>query len=236
MKPVYFLLPAYNEEENLPALFQAISQVDFEYRIILVNDGSNDMTGEIALDHAKHMPMTVLNHEVNQGLGAALKTGISYIVGNGNPGSAVVTMDSDFTHDPALVNDMITELSNGYDVVVRSRYISGGKQLNLPFHRRILGRAINLLLRLRGSNAKDSTSGFRCISIELLRRAVERFGDSFITTTEFTSTPQILMRLQASGARIKELPVCLDYKKKVGLSKMNISRTIRAYMRYLQQS
>ncbi|MFX0045844.1 MAG: glycosyltransferase family 2 protein [Candidatus Hermodarchaeota archaeon] len=236
MKPVYFLLPAYNEEENLPALFHAIAQAAHEYQIILINDGSTDTTGDIAHEHAKRMPVTVLNHEANQGLGAALKTGISYIVGNGSDGSAVVTMDSDLTHDPALVPDMVSELSKGYDVVVRSRYVPGGQQLNLPFHRRILGRAINILLRLRGSSARDSTSGFRCISIEALRRSVEMFGDSFITTVEFTSTAQILMRLQAAGARIKELPVSLDYRRKMGLSKMNIPRTIRAYIRYLQQS
>ncbi|MHA2117978.1 MAG: glycosyltransferase family 2 protein, partial [Candidatus Thorarchaeota archaeon] len=172
MTLVYFLLPAYNEEENLPDLLSAIDDTMTDYHIVLVNDGSLDRTAEIAKEYARKMPLTVIDHEENQGLGAAMKTGIFHIIENGQGGSAVVTMDSDLTHDPEMVPLMMRELENGIDVVIGSPYAPGGEQQNLPFSRRILRWGINLLFRMKGSTVKDNTSGFRCIRFGVLKRAV----------------------------------------------------------------
>jgi dolichol-phosphate mannosyltransferase len=231
---VYFLLPAYNEEENLPDLFTAIADAMTNYHIVLVNDGSEDRTGEIAHEYAKKLPMTVIDHEENRGLGAALKTGILYLVEHGQDGAAVVTMDSDLTHDPQMVPMMVRELEKGFDVIVASRYIPGGEQRNLPLSRRILSWGINLLIRMKGSTVIDNTSGFRCIRLDALRLAVEKFGDDFINTREFTSTVLILLRLLSVGVKTKEVPIVLDYGLKRGASKMKVGRTIRAYLRLLR--
>ncbi|MHA2313448.1 MAG: glycosyltransferase family 2 protein, partial [Candidatus Thorarchaeota archaeon] len=145
MTLVYFLLPAYNEEENLPDLFTAIADAMTNYHVVLVNDGSQDQTGKIAREYAEKMPMTVIDHEENKGLGGALKTGIFHIVEKGQEGAAVVTMDSDLTHDPQMVPSMVRELDSGFDVIVASRYAPGGEQRNLPLSRTILSWGINIL-------------------------------------------------------------------------------------------
>ncbi|NWF96595.1 MAG: glycosyltransferase [Candidatus Thorarchaeota archaeon] len=233
MSTIYFLLPAYNEEQNLPDLFEAIDAAVTNYRVVLVNDGSKDRTGDIARQYAMRMPITILTHRRNGGLGAALNTGIRYIVAHAEPDAVVVTMDSDLTHDPALVPAMVREIERGYDVVVTSRYVRGGGQHNLALSRRVLSRGINTLLRLKGSKVLDNTSGFRCIRVDALKRALDKYQHSFITTTEFTATVEILVHLQSSGARVKESPIDLDYGKKRGQSKMKVLRTIRTYIRML---
>ncbi|NHI82932.1 MAG: glycosyltransferase family 2 protein [Candidatus Thorarchaeota archaeon] len=233
MTLVYYMLPAYNEEENLPDLLKAIAQVPIEYEIVLVNDGSSDRTGEIAREFAKEMPITVIDHDVNKGLGGALRTGLIHIAREGKEDSAVVTMDSDLTHDPQLIVPMLKILNSGYDIVVASRYVAGGEQLNLPLSRRTLSWGINMLIRMKGSKVRDNTSGFRCIRYAVLKKAIEKFGGNFINTREFTSAVLVLLRLQSVGARPFEYPICLDYGLKRGASKMNVPRTIRAYLRLL---
>jgi dolichol-phosphate mannosyltransferase len=233
---VYFLLPAYNEEENLPHLFAAIADSMTYFHVVLVNDGSQDRTREIAQEFAEEMPMTVINHDENKGLGCALKTGIFHIVEEGEGDAVVVTMDSDLTHNPQMVPYMVRELDHGYDVVVASRYAPGGEQRNLPLSRRILSWGINLLIRMKGSTVKDNTSGFRCIRLSALKRAVDKFGDELINTREFTSTVLILLRLLSVGVRTKEVPIILDYELKRGASKMKVGRTIRAYLRLLRST
>jgi len=236
MSRTYFLLPAYNEEENLPGLFQAITESVENYRIILIDDGSSDRTGIIARDFASRIPLTILTHRKNEGLGAALKTGFQYIAENGDENSVIVTMDSDLTHDPNMVPGMMKELEKGYDVVVTSRYVKGGAQYNLPLLRRVLSRGINTLLRMKGSRVLDNTSGFRCIKIEALRKALNKYKNEFITSVEFTATVEVLLRLQGAGAKIKEVPIELDYGKKGGASKMKVGRTIRTYLSMLSKS
>jgi dolichol-phosphate mannosyltransferase len=233
---VYFLLPAYNEEASLPDLFTAIDDTMTDYHVVFVNDGSHDRTGEIAKEYARKMPMTVIDHDENRGLGAAMKTGIFHIVENGKSGTAVVTMDSDLTHDPKMVPMMMRELENGIDVIIGSPYAPGGEQQNIPFPRRILRWGINRLIRLKGSTVKDNTSGFRCIRYSALKRAVEKFGDEFINTSEFASTVLILLRLLSVGATTKEVPIALDYSLKRGISKMRLGPTIRAYLRLLRNA
>lgn len=233
---VYLLLPAYNEEANLPDLLTAIDEAMTDYHVVLVNDGSQDHTGEIAREYAQKMPMTVIDHEENKGLGGALKTGIFYIIEKGQNGAAVVTMDSDLTHDPKMVPLMVRELEKGFDVIVASRYAPGGEQRNLPLSRRILSWGINMLIRMKGSTLRDNTSGYRCIRLGALKRAVEKFGDDFINTREFTSTVLILLRLLSVGVKTKEIPVILDYGLKRGASKMNVGRTIRAYLRLIRNA
>lgn len=231
MARVNFLLPAFNEEESLPALFGAINDTNLEYRIFLVDDGSEDNTAEMARQFAQNMPIEILSHDRNKGLGAAIETGILHLTKNLEPGSVVVTMDSDLTHNPQLVHFMLREIDKGSDVVIASRYVSGGKQLNLPLMRRLLSRGVNLILTIRGSKVLDNTSGYRCMRIESLRNAIQVYGTDLITESGFTAVAEMLLKLQRLGVKVKEIPMVLDYGNKKGASKMNIYRTIRAYVK-----
>ncbi|MFW9795384.1 MAG: glycosyltransferase family 2 protein, partial [Candidatus Thorarchaeota archaeon] len=189
------------------------------YRVYLVDDGSKDNTAKVAEQFAQELPIEVISHDTNRGLGAAIETGIFHLAKILEPGSVVVTMDSDLTHSPELVPRMLREIDRGSDIVIASRYVRGGKQLRLPLMRRLLSRGVNTILWIRGSKVLDNTSGFRCMRIESLTKAVQVYGSDLITESGFT------------GASVKEIPLILDYGNKKGASKMNISHTIRAYVK-----
>jgi len=142
----------------------------------------------------------------------------------------VVTMDSDNTHDPKYVLDMLTAAEHA-DVVVGSRYVDGGAQLNVPLHRVILSRTVNLLIeKLFGLRLKDATSGFRCFRASFLKRLRNVFRDAIIESSGFTASLELLLKAVASGGVVDEVPIFLDYGKKGGVSKMRLFSTVVGYL------
>ena len=93
---------------------------------MVVDDGSTDGTAEVASAAADSADLKVIRHERNLGLGAALRTGFGYILPQSSPDDIIVTMDADGTHSPKIIPDMLSVLSEGHDVVIASRFVSGG--------------------------------------------------------------------------------------------------------------
>jgi dolichol-phosphate mannosyltransferase len=230
---VYLLLPAFNEEESLPGLLESIEKTLDNYHVVVVNDGSNDRTQQIVKKYSHNMPMTIINHHTNRGLGAALRTGIFFLAKTAEPESAVVTMDSDLTHDPMLIHNLTSKMTDGYDIVVASRYVLGGSQKHVKPYRSILSRGLNVFVQMLGSEIKDNSSGFRCFRVRLLKKAIQYYGDQFITERGFAASVEILLKLQNLNAKICEVPMNLDYSKKKGLSKLSLWKTIISYLRLL---
>ena len=107
MKRKLAVVPAYNEEASLPALLPraktALEEAGIPYHVILVNDGSADRTPEVAIQHAVRMPLTLVDHERNKGLGEALKSGLLRAGALAASHDVIVTMDADNTHPPDLI-------------------------------------------------------------------------------------------------------------------------------------
>jgi dolichol-phosphate mannosyltransferase len=230
------MLPAYNEEKSLPQLLQrfaAFGQAyhNEPYQVIVVNDGSNDATATIATDFATRMPLRLINHDGNKGLGTAMKTGLSAAAQVTGPGDCVVTMDADNTHDPSLIPAMRAELNKGYDIVIASRYQVGGQEVGLSLPRHIFSKGASTLLHLffpiRG--ARDYTCGYRMYSGALLQKAVATYGDKLVEEQGFTCMAEILIKLARLDAKVSEVPLVLRYDMKEGASKMKVGRTIRRY-------
>ncbi|MBW2401426.1 MAG: glycosyltransferase family 2 protein, partial [Deltaproteobacteria bacterium] len=108
---VIITLPAYNEEETLPPLLdrirEAMEENLIEYRVIVVNDGSTDGTGEMVDQMRDTMPITRIDHERNRGLGEAIRTGLLAAIEGAKDRDIIVTMDSDNTHTPGLIARMV---------------------------------------------------------------------------------------------------------------------------------
>jgi dolichol-phosphate mannosyltransferase len=236
MVQIYVLLPAYNEEHSLPILLDNISSTLDDYKVIIVDDGSTDNTMQIAQEYSSKLPLIILNHNQNLGLGNALKTGIRYAIENSDSSSVLVTMDADLTHDSSQIQSFLSEVENGYDVVIASRYIRGAKQIGVPLTRRILSTILNKMIKFKGSSINDNSSGFRCFRIEILRDAFEEYGTDFITNTGFPANAEILLKLLKFNVRVKEIPILLDYSRKHGPSKLQIWSTIRSYLKLLYGS
>jgi len=229
----FIILPCFNEEKNIKPLVHSIDEVlrpHISYKIIAVDDGSFDRTSDALEDLSTNFPLEIFEHPSNLGLGAALRTGLLVAVEKAFDDDFIVTMDSDNTHNPKHVLDMVVAAEN-VDVVVGSRYVKGGTQLNVPSHRVILSKAINLLVgKLFQLPLKDATSGFRCFRAYLLKRLRGTFRDSIIESNGFVASLELLLKAVRSGGVVAEIPILLDYGRKRGVSKMRLFSTIVSYV------
>ena len=235
------MLPAYNEVDSIAPLLSRIArtfeEIDGDTSVLLVDDGSTDGTVECAEETARSLglQLTVDAHETNRGLGAALKTGFSRgseLVGRDG---VLVGMDADNTHDPAVIPSMLKRLDDGYDVVIASRYAPGGEEVGLSLLRSILSRGASTTLKLflPVEGARDYSCGYRAYRGSVLARAFEIHGDDLITETGFVSSAEVLLKLAYLPSRVAEVPLVLRYDLKGGASKMNITDTIRRYLRMI---
>jgi len=233
---VFIVLPCYNEEANIESLVKSINHScsGIDHTIIAVDDGSKDQTSIILTRLQKNFPIVLSRHSRNLGLQAALRTGLRRAVAIGKPGSAIVVMDADLTHNPFYISTMMADLTKGCDVVVASRYAKGGKQIGVPFHRRVLSRGIsilgNIFFRLP---VKDVTSGYRCYRAEIINRIIDKYGSRFIESKGFEVSFELLVKAYSVGAKIVEIPFVLDYSKKRSKSKLRVQHTIRNYLKLI---
>ena len=229
------VLPAYNEEAALEKLIVGISvamrAAALKYEIIVVNDGSNDRTLEILQNCSTALPVQVIDHVQNKGLGAALKSGLKRAAALCDSGDVIVTMDADNTHPPDLMLTMVAKIDQGYDLVIASRFIRGAKEFGLSISRKALSRGASILMRtlFPTKNVKDYTCGYRAYRAAILKNAFAHYGESFICEKGFNAIVEILLKLRSHSLRACEVPLLLHYDRKEGPSKMPIMKTILRY-------
>ncbi len=235
---IYVALPALNEAESLPNLFRRIlnlpSTVRDQLAIFVVNDGSTDSTSSLAKSWSDRLPVTVLDHPVNLGLGQAVQSGIRSVLSVADADDILVIMDADDTHDPALMIELQGAIKKGADIAIASRFVPGGDDSTAPPSRRLLSRGAAICCRaaLPVDNAVgDFTSGYRAYRISVLNRAIEHWGDRLIEEKGFACMVELLLKLSYCTPRIEEVPMQLEYNRKQGASKITIFRTIIQYLR-----
>jgi dolichol-phosphate mannosyltransferase len=225
------VLPAYNEADNLSALLEglreAFGDLGIAYEVIVVDDGSRDQTADIAIAAQAKMPLALVRHPVNQGLGATLRDGLITALTRSGARDVIVTMDADNTHVPGLIGWMLALIDAGHDVVIASRYRPGARVLGVPWLRRVMSRGAAWLMRLVFpiSGVRDYTSGYRAYRVEPLRRAVLLYGDGFIDQAGFQCMADVLFKLSRLELIFGEVPMLLRYDRKGGESKMRVAST-----------
>lgn len=233
---VFLLLPAFNERDALPSLIRAAQGVfqglPVRSLVVVVDDGSTDDTSDAASGAADSADLKVIRHERNLGLGAALRTGFGYILPQSSPDDIIVTMDADGTQSPKIIPDMLNVLSEGYDVVIASRFAAGGSVTGVSAFRRLLSRIAGLVGKLLSGmpGVRDYSSGYRAYRASALANAWERAGGNLPSTASFAATTEILLKLGAAGARAAEVPLQLRYDLKHGASKMKLIQTCFSYL------
>ncbi|MFH1958156.1 MAG: glycosyltransferase family 2 protein [bacterium] len=230
---IFFLLACYNEEKAIEPVFRDILSVFgmSGYRIVLVDDGSGDGTAGTAdkMSQELKIPLKILRHPCNMGLGAALKTGLGWICKNASGGDFVVTMDCDNTHPPATAWKMAAKLP-GCDAVIASRFRAGGRQKGVPFLRAAVSRIASRFFRLFYPAVSDWSSGFRAYRVEVIRESKipERIREK-----GFISQLEILLMLLRGKAGICEVPLRMDYSLKKSRSKMRFFPLVFSYAKFL---
>jgi len=234
---VWIVLPAYNEFAALPPLLESIARLPHggAWRVVVVDDGSQDGTGAAARRYDGRLSLEVLTHPRNLGLAAAMRTGLDAACRRAAPGDVIVTMDADNTHRPEQIPVMVAAVEEGADVVIASRYARGASQAGVPPHRAALSAGIGWLLRARFGlpGVRDYSCGFRAYRAEILQKTLAAHGPRLIESQGFVVMTELLVKLAPLRPRVVEVPLDLRYDRKVGPSKMPTGRTIAGYLRLI---
>ena len=191
------IIPAYNEEDALPATLDELRMAQPEAKVAVIDDGSADATAAVA----RAAGATVVPLPINLGVGGAVRTGLRCASEWGFDRAVVV--DADGQHDPQGVAQLLAALDEGADLVIGSRFAPGAPDYETGRVRRRAMRLLQRIVRLRtGQTFTDVTSGYRGFSrpmIELL--AVEYPAEYLADTVE------ALLIVHENGGRIVEVPV-----------------------------
>ena len=221
------ILPTYNEAENLPKLVSALLSLPLDLAVLIVDDHSPDGTGRIAdeLSTQHTGKITVLHRAGKLGLRSAYMEGFQKAFALG--AEAVVQMDADFSHDPAVLQEMARRIGS-HDVVIGSRYVDGGSlDERWPAWRKALSAFGNFYARtILSSPVHDMTTGFRMWRREALQAMpLDRIrSNGYIFLVEMAYVAYVM------GFRIAEVPIHFA-DRRWGKSKMSFKIQLEAAMR-----
>ena len=198
----WVVLPTYNEADNLPLIVAAILSLPQGFHVVIVDDNSTDGTGETADRLAgANARVHVLHRPGKMGLGTAYLAGMGAALAGG--ARAVITMDADLSHDPALLPELARRAEH-FDIVVGSRLAKGGGLEGLSRFRRLFSVVANAYLRaILGVRCSDFTSGYRAYG----KRAAESLSASGIAGRGHAALPELLFRARRLGFSITEVPI-----------------------------
>jgi len=209
------IIPTYNERENIPNLIPRVLAQP-RLSVLVVDDGSPDGTGDIVAEMmANDERVHLLRRAGKQGLGTAYLAGFRYALDHG--ADYIFEMDADFSHDPKYLPDLLSAAESTYDLVIGSRYVSGGGTTDWGVVRRFISRGGNIYARLiLGLPLSDMTSGFRCYRGRALR-AVEL---AKVRSNGYSFQIEMAYRVHQAGLRVGEVPIIFP-DRRVGMSKMS---------------
>lgn len=226
MSGLSVIVPCFNEEEGIPHLEDHLLRLESLFdstnrklELILVDDGSSDRTAELLSALAQRLQNAVaISHEVNKGIGEALKTGIGHCT---RPWVAAI--DSDCTYHPSDLLPMLLMAEDGADVVVGSPYAPQGKVDGVPLWALILSRGCSYLYRMVvGANVYTFTSMFR-----VYRR--EKLLEAEFHARGFLSMAELLVDMIMTGSTVVDYPTTLR-NRQFGRSKRQVAGLVEAHL------
>ncbi len=212
------LLPTYNEKDNIQLVLEKIFNSIPGISVLVVDDNSPDGTASQVKDLQQRWPQLFLfQRERKEGLGKAFIATFKKVLVDYSNFEAVVMMDADLSHDPKYIPEMLRQLER-YDVVVGSRYISGGGTEGWELWRRALSYFGNVYCRfITRLPVHDCTAGFNCIRFSLLRRLV---FDELGSFTGYAFEMALKYSFWRKSATFKEIPIIFK-NRSLGKSKMS---------------
>jgi dolichol-phosphate mannosyltransferase len=208
--------PTYNERDNLPILIHGILAHE-GFRVLVVDDGSPDGTGQVADGLAAAHPgrVEVMHRTGQRGLGRSYIDGLRRAL-TATDADIIIQMDADLSHNPEYLPEL-ARATERYDIVIGSRYLHGVSVVNWPLHRIFLSAFANRYIRfVTGLSPADCTSGYRCWRRDALAKlSFDRMvsdGYAFLTETLFQASRR--------GCRIGEVPI-IFVERRQGSSKVS---------------
>ena len=201
------ILPAYNEQGKIGKVITNVATTDEVDQIVVVDDCSTDNTHQEAVDAGAQ----VIRHEINRGVGAGIRTGLTY--GRENGFDIAVIMSGDDQHEATELPTVLGPLRRDEaDFVQGSRRLKKGKAVNPPLFREITTRLFSLVFTVfTGRRITDGTNGFRAFFLSILNDGNINLNQDWLNTYELE--PYLLYKaVQIPKVRVVEVPVTVYYK------------------------
>lgn len=213
------IIPTYNEKENITSLISEIfanlknSKVDAN--VVVVDDNSPDGTRRLVESVSKkNKKVFLVNRPAKLGIGSAYVAGFRFSLKKLSP-DILMTMDSDFSHDPKYILDLVKGMNN-HDIMIGSRYVKHGGVRNWGIIRRIISKGANTLARtVLGLNTKDCTAGFKCFK----RNVIESINFDKLSSKGYSFILEMLYTCNKLRFKIGETPI-IFVNRKLGKSKI----------------
>jgi dolichol-phosphate mannosyltransferase len=222
---ILVIIPTYNERENLETIVGRVRAAVPAAQVLVADDASPDGTGAIA-DRlaAGDEQVHVLHRSAKEGLGAAYIAGFRWGIEHGF--DVLVEMDADGSHQPEELPRLLSALE-GNDLVIGSRWVSGGQVRNWPKNREILSRGANVYSRLMlGIPVHDATGGYRAYRAVTL----QKIGIDDVSSQGYCFQVDLTLRTVRGGLRVAEVPTTF-VERTHGASKMSRAVIIEAFRR-----
>jgi dolichol-phosphate mannosyltransferase len=218
MRSALVVIPTFNEAQSIGEVLTALKPVDCD--VLVIDDGSPDGTASIVRMHG----VEVIEREGKQGLGSAYRTGFSIAIQRGY--TYVIQMDADGSHQVKDLQKMMEWIGSA-DLLIGSRYVRDGGVANWSKFRENLSKTANLYSTILLSlGIKDSTSGFRIYTSELLRK----MELSTIRSEGYCFQIEMTRRAIARGGSVAEIPITF-IERTHGKSKMSFAIALEAVLR-----
>jgi dolichol-phosphate mannosyltransferase len=218
------VIPTYNEAQSLASTVEGLLAEIAGVDVLVVDDNSKDGTAAIADSLGiRHARVSVLHRPAKQGLGPAYIDGFSYAFANGY--EVVVEMDADGSHQSSDLQRILLAISSA-DLVIGSRWISGGSVQNWPFARVLLSKYGNVYARLiLGTDILDMTSGFRAYRASFLQKLIS----TTVSSQGYSFQVELAFRASKTGV-VKEVPITF-VERAEGRSKMTLGIVLEALVK-----
>ncbi len=211
------IIPTYNEKDNIENIINAVFDLQKDYHVLVIDDGSPDGTASLVKALMKVFPDTLFLEERRgkAGLGTAYIHGFRWALNKGY--KFIFEMDADFSHNPKDLERLYTVCKQGAGMAVGSRYVKGGSVENWPWDRILLSKGASLYTRLiTWMPVKDPTAGFVCYRREVL----ETMNFSGIRFVGYAFQIEMKFAVWKLDFLIAEVPITF-IDRKFGDSKMN---------------
>jgi len=212
------VIPTYNEQENISNILHAIFDLNDDFHVLVVDDGSPDGTAQIVKNLQSKFPgqLFIVERTGKLGLGTAYILGFKWALDKGY--NFIFEMDADFSHNPNDLSRLYNACKKeGADLAVGSRYVKGGGVINWPGNRIALSKGASLYTRMiTWMPVKDPTAGFMCYKKEVL----ETINLDEIVFAGYAFQIEMKFASWKLGFKIKEVPIVFQ-DRTYGISKMN---------------
>jgi dolichol-phosphate mannosyltransferase len=211
------IIPTYNEKENVEKMIRTVFSLPTNFEILIIEDNSPDGTGQILKNLQSEFSglLHIIERKGKLGLGTAYITGFKWALESKY--DYIFEMDCDFSHNPNDLERLYKAVTDGADVAIGSRYISGINVVNWPLGRVLMSYLASVYVRfITGMKIMDTTAGFKCYR----RKVLETINLDKIKLKGYGFQIEMKFTAYKFGFNIVEVPIIFTDRKE-GSSKMS---------------